>query len=101
MLYEAQQARRFMSNKRRFDLDSDDLLAYAVVRAIEIVGEAAAHVSLETRMTYPQIPWHNIIGMRNRIVHKYNQVDLNIVWEVVDRNLPGLIVELEAILDKQ
>lgn len=98
MLVEAQRARKFLQHKSRADLEADDLLAYGAVRAIEIVGEAAAQVTDETRTLYSQIPWRNTVGMRNWIVHDYNSIDLDIVWEVVNRNLPQLLTELEQIM---
>ena len=98
MLNKARRARKFLHGRTRTELETDDLLAYAVVRAIEIVGEAGTQVTAETRKQYPQLPWRNIIGMRNRIIHDYGAIDLNIVWEVVNRNLPELITQLEQIL---
>jgi uncharacterized protein with HEPN domain len=74
------------------------LLGYAVVRAVEIVGEAASRISPETRAVYPQIRWLEIVGMRNRVVHEYSQVDYGIVWQVVKQDLPQLIAALETIL---
>lgn len=98
MLIEAHRVQTFLAGKTRDDLFQDTLLAYAVVRAIEIVGEAAAQTSSEIHQLHPEIPWRNIIGMRNRIVHGYSSVDLNIVWEVATRNQPTLIPLLEQIL---
>lgn len=68
------------------------------MRAIELIGEAAARITDETKNQYPQIAWKNIIGMRNRIIHDYNNVNLDIVWQVASRNLPELAVQLAAIL---
>lgn len=98
ILDEANRVQRFIKNKNRDDLQNDDMLSYAVVRAIEIIGEAASKITSETREAYPQIQWKNIIGMRNRVIHNYENVDLDIVWEVSIRNLPELIAELQNIL---
>jgi uncharacterized protein with HEPN domain len=98
MLAEAYRVQKFLENKTNDDLFQDTLLAYAVVRAVEIVGEAATQTSVELRQMHPEIPWRNIIGMRNRIVHGYSSLDLNIVWEVATRNLPTLTPLLEKIL---
>jgi uncharacterized protein with HEPN domain len=98
MLNEAYRARKFLQGKSRTDLQQDEMLAYAVIRAIEIIGEAASQTTSETREIYFQLPWHNMIGMRNRLIHGYSAVDLDIVWEVVHRNLPALIPQLEQIL---
>src|SRR3978361_2208843 len=82
MLDETRVVKQFISNSTRGDLDSNTMLSYAVIRAVEVIGEAAARVTEETRLQYPQIMWKNIIGMRNRIVHNYNNVNLDIVWQV-------------------
>lgn len=102
MLDEARRARRFVEGKTRADLDSDDqIVGFAVVRALEIVGEAANKVSQATRDTLPQVRWGDIIGMRNRMVHDYANVDYNIVWDVVVYDLPPLIIALEALFPEQ
>jgi uncharacterized protein with HEPN domain len=102
MLDETRVVKQFISSSTRRDLDSNTMLAYAVIRAVEVIGEAAARVTEETRLQYPQIMWKNIIGMRNRIVHNYNNVNLDIVWQVASQNLPELEQQLALILnDKQ
>ena len=95
MLDAARTAVAFTVGRTRESLDSDLMFTFAAVRAIEIVGEAAAQVSQPAREQLNHIPWHNIIGMRNRIVHEYMNVDNDIVWEVLTRNLPFLIRQLE------
>ena len=82
-------------------LDTQEMFAFALVRALEIVGEAASRVSAETRTAYPVIRWTEIIGMRNKMIHDYLSVDNNIVWDVVANDLPSLIQELEAILPSE
>ena len=71
MLYAAREAVSFPQDRSRGDLDRDRMLALAPVRSIEIIGEAAARVALETRDTHPDIPRSNIVGMRNRLIHAY------------------------------
>jgi uncharacterized protein with HEPN domain len=100
MLRAAQRAQLFAEGKTRESLEeNDELLGFAIVRAIEVVGEAASKVTLETRRDLTEIPWHNIIGMRNRIVHDYLNVDYDVVWAVVTKNLPPLVEQLETIVD--
>jgi uncharacterized protein with HEPN domain len=70
----------------------------AVMKAIEIVGEAASRMSAEGRAALPQIPWADIVGMRNRLIHAYFDVDPAIVWKTVDSALPGLIRDLRTFL---
>jgi uncharacterized protein with HEPN domain len=98
MLWEAQQGVAFMEGRSRSDLLDDALLNHAVVRAIEIVGEAAAQVTRETRDALPRIPWSDIIGMRNRVIHAYHAVNLDVVWKTVTEDLPSLIETLTDVL---
>jgi uncharacterized protein with HEPN domain len=73
----------FVNNRTRQDLDPDRMLSLALVRLIEIMGEAANNVSEPCQAKYSKIPWRQIIGMRNRIIHAYFDVDLDIVWQVI------------------
>lgn len=82
---------RFVENKSRKNLDREEMLSLALVRLIEIIGEAATHVSLDCQRRYSQIPWRGMIGMRNRVVHAYFDVDLDVVWQVVTADLPELL----------
>jgi len=97
MLDAAHAAIHFVANRQRSDLDNDLMLAFAVVRALSVVGEAATHVTEEFRTIYPQIPWESMIGMRNWLIHAYFDVDLDIVWYTLTQDLPLLIVELEKV----
>jgi uncharacterized protein with HEPN domain len=69
-----------------------------LVRLIEIAGEAASQVNKPFRDNHPQIPWKVLVGMRNRLIHAYFDVDLNIVWETVTHDFPALLVEVEKLL---
>lgn len=82
----------------RADLDRDRKLNLALVRLVEVIGEAANRVTAERRQSLPAIPWPEIIGMRNRIVHGYDQVDFDILWAVVQQDLPPLIDQLRGTL---
>ncbi len=95
MLEAAQEALEFTQDATREDLDSSPLLKHALVYCLLIVGEAARNVSPETRRAYPAIPWQDIIGMRNRLVHVYFDINLDVVWQTVQEDLPPLIDELE------
>jgi uncharacterized protein with HEPN domain len=70
---------RFISDRRRSDSESDQMLLFAVVRAIEVLGEAASKVSEDTRSACLEIPWSAITDMRNRLIHGYFDIDLDIV----------------------
>jgi uncharacterized protein with HEPN domain len=98
MLDAAQHARSFVQGKTRRNLDADIVLSFAVVRALEIIGEAASRVTAETRSALTGIPWKAMFGMRNRIIHDYDQVDYDIVWLTITDDIPSLIAELERIL---
>jgi len=98
MLEYAREAVGLMRDKRRADLDTDRALGLATLRCLEIVGEAASHIPESMRQEHPQIPWPQIIGTRNRLVHGYDLVDYDIIWSTVVEDLPPLIAELEKIL---
>ncbi|MBN1287479.1 MAG: DUF86 domain-containing protein [Anaerolineae bacterium] len=101
MLDAALKARSFIQNKTRDMLDEDEMLTLALVRAIEIVGEAANQVTKETQNNYPQIPWKVIIGMRNKLIHDYVNIDHNVLWDTVTHDLPALITELEKVIPSE
>jgi uncharacterized protein with HEPN domain len=75
----------------RAALDEDRKLELALVRLLEIIGEAATKLTDECRASIPEIDWRAIRGMRNRIVHNYDNVDLDVVWAIIRFDLPGLI----------
>ncbi|MHB0999458.1 MAG: HepT-like ribonuclease domain-containing protein [Armatimonadota bacterium] len=101
MLEAAEQAVLFVQGKDRSDLDTDRMLSFAIVRAIEIMGEAAGKVSHESRENLSNLPWHSIIAMRNRLIHAYFDTDLDRVWETVTDDLPPLINSLRIALNSQ
>ena len=94
----AKEAVAFVQGKDRGDLHTDRQLVLALVKCIEIVGEAASRITSETRDRHPNIPWSRIIGMRNRLIHAYFDVDIDIVWSTVVHNLTPLAAELENLL---
>ncbi len=100
MLDAAKEALSFAQNKIRADLDSDRMLVLAIVKSVEIIGEAASKVTQETRETHTELPWANIIAMRNRLTHVYFDIDLDRVWDTVTDDLPPLISSLEKIILK-
>ena len=101
MIEAAEIACDFAAGKSKADLDSDRMLYLALVRAIEIVGEAASKVSPETRRASPTIPWQSIISMRNRIVHAYFDINRTTVWKTATEELPGLLAALRSLLDQK
>jgi uncharacterized protein with HEPN domain len=73
------------------------MLLFAVLRAIEIIGEAASRVSEETRNMVPAVPWGAVVAMRNRLIHAYFDVDTHIVWKTVTEEIPTLLEELRTV----
>jgi uncharacterized protein with HEPN domain len=100
MIGAAETACNFVSGRARADLDSDQMLVFALVRAIEIVGEAASRVSAATRQSAPELPWNLIISMRNRLVHAYFDIDHEIVWKTATQELPQVLPALRALARK-
>lgn len=82
----------------RADYDKDENLRLALIRPVQVIGEAARKVSQEFCESHPEVPRANIVGMRHKIVHDYLGVDEEIVWEVVTRNLPALVKALEPVI---
>jgi uncharacterized protein with HEPN domain len=82
-----------------FDQFAGDFrINYAVVRALEIIGEATKRLPMNVRQEYPHIPWRNMAGMRDRIIHGYDTVDLEIVWDVVQRDIPEIKPQIQQVL---
>jgi uncharacterized protein with HEPN domain len=96
MIDAAEAALRFVKGRKRDDLTRDELLVFGLVRAIQVIGEAAARVSPEGRMKLPEVPWKEIVGMRNRLVHAYFDVDLGILWDTVTVALPDLLAKIRV-----
>jgi uncharacterized protein with HEPN domain len=94
----AKEALSFVTNRTREDLDRDRMLSLALVRLIEIIGESANNISEPCQAKYFKIPWRQIIGMRNRIVHAYFDVDLDIIWQVITQDLELLLIEVEKVI---
>ncbi|ADW21402.1 MULTISPECIES: DUF86 domain-containing protein [Thermus] len=82
-------------------LAPEDITALAVVRLLEIIGEAAKGLSPELQGRYPHVPWRSIAGLRNRLIHEYFDVDMEIVAAIAQKDIPVLIQQLEAILAEE
>ncbi len=99
MLEAIARIRRYVGRKRRAAFLRDALLQDAVIRNIEVVGEAAGRVSAELTARNPEIPWREIVGMRHRLIHGYLEVNLLTVWEVIERDLPVLERSLRTLVE--
>jgi uncharacterized protein with HEPN domain len=98
MVDAAREAMGFCVGRTRADLDKDRLFARGLVKAIEIVGEAASKVSPPTRLDLPDVPWSDIVTMRHRLTHTYFDIDLDVVWNTAALDLPPLVASLERWL---
>lgn len=84
----------FSTNKKRADLDHDELLSLALKKLVEIVGEAAKYVSSKLKATNPEVPWAAAARMRDRLIHHYFDINLDILWQTVTDDLPRLLAVL-------
>ena len=100
MLDAAREALSFVAARERGDLETDRMLVLALVKSIEIIGEAGARVSEKGRDAAPDVPWLEIVAMRNRLVHAYFDVNPNVVWETVRQDLPPLVAALQEALNE-
>ena len=98
MLDAAREAVSFARHRVRGDLETDRQLVLSLVKDIEIVGEAAAQITEPTRLELADIPWIQIVAMRNRLVHAYFSINLDVVWQTVQEDLPALIADLERLV---
>lgn len=98
MLDMSRKAVEKIQGQSREGYDDDEDLRIIITHLVQVIGEAASHVSASTRDLHQEIPWKQIVGIRNRLVHEYLEVDYDVLWEVVTRHLPMLIVALEKIV---
>ena len=88
----------FTKGHRREDLDTDRKLNLSLVRLLEIIGEAARDITWEFRQEHSELPWKSMVGMRDRLIHGYFDINLDVVWETVTNDLPPLIDKLKKIV---
>lgn len=96
----AREAVEICSGRKRSDLDSDRLLNLGLTRLLEIIGEAANRIPETFQEEHPEIPWMQMIGARNRLIHGYDSVDFDILWNIIQQDLPPLIDKLDILLEK-
>jgi len=98
MLDHAREAAELVRGRTRADLETDRLLNLALVRLCEIIGEAASRVPQEDRLQHSGIAWSGIVSFRNRLIHGYDAIDFDILWQIVTGDLPPLIQALQRIV---
>jgi len=101
MLENAQRAIQFTKGMSYEAFAKDDKTVYAVIRAVEIIGEAAANIPEEVRSKYPNVPWREVKGMRNKLVHQYFGINMEVVWQTIHEDLPMLIEVLKEIPNQE
>jgi uncharacterized protein with HEPN domain len=94
----SQKALEFTRDKARTDLENNEMLALSLVRLLEIIGEAANAVSSQFQAKHPSIPWRKMIALRNRLINGYFDINLDIVWDTVLKDLPPLIEQIQRIM---
>jgi uncharacterized protein with HEPN domain len=100
MIEATQTALNFVAGRQRADLDADQMLLFAVVGAIEVIGQAAGKIIQPTRRATPEIPWGLVVSMRNRLIHAYFDVDHEVVWKTATLELPGLLPKFRALVQE-
>lgn len=100
ILDEIRRIEAFLENWNESSFLSSEVTAehYAAVRSLEIIGEAASKVSPKYRRLYSELPWRDMIDMRNKVIHEYLNVDYKVVWDTVTKDLPALKKQVENIL---
>jgi len=98
ILDSARAAMSYAGGKTWKQFSTDHLLQDAIVRRLEIIGKASGRISAETQKKYPQLPWQEMKGMCNRIIHEYDSIELDIIWDIIQKDLPILVSELEKTI---
>lgn len=101
ILIAARKALKFVEGIDRNDFEDNELVQNAVMRPLEIIGEASAKISKEFRKEHSDIPWREMVGLRNRLVHEYFRINYGVVWDTIHKDLPKLIEVIEPLVPKE
>jgi len=96
-----QKAHVFVADLSHEEFAKDEKTIFAVVRALEIVGEASKQIPQDVQEKYPQVPWRHMARMRDKLIHHYFGMDLNVVWRTVEEDVPELIVKISEIISHE
>ena len=96
----ATEAIELVGGKARPTVEGDRVLSLALTRLLELIGEAATRVAQDVRDRHPHIPWRDVISLRNRLTHGYDTINFAVLWQIVERDLPPLIRDLDVILER-
>lgn len=91
----------YIKNKKFSDFIEDSMMRFACIKQMEIIGEASNHISKETKLQNPEVEWKQITGLRNIFVHEYFGIDLMLVWEIIENDIPYLKRKIIEILSKE
>lgn len=98
MLDHLEEAIALSEGRSQPEFESNRMLYFAMLKLVEIVGEAATRLSESLRAAHPEIPWREIIGTRNRLIHGYDSVDCSILWDIVTGDFPPLAAQIKAVI---
>jgi uncharacterized protein with HEPN domain len=101
MLTHAREAVELLGKSTRKELQENRMMQLALTRLVEIVGEAANRISPETKQRTPELPWPEIVGMRNRLIHGYDMIDLDLLYDTIKTDLPPLLKTLKGIIQEE
>ena len=101
ILIAARKALRFVEGIDQNKFEDNEIIQNAVMRPLEIIGEASAKISKEFRKAHSEIPWREMVGLRNRLIHEYFRIDFSAVWSTIHKDLPKLIEIIEPLVPKE
>jgi uncharacterized protein with HEPN domain len=101
MLIAARKAMKFIDGIDLIEFQDNEMIQNAVMRPLEIIGEASARISTEFRKAHPDIPWRDMVGLRNRLIHEYFRINFDAVWDTIQNDLPALIEQIEPLIPKE